>query len=188
MLRITYSLKSNTQILKQILYINKNMVLSQIGENKTLYLKDYNSVFKIVNNRKELVPINYEQIKIQMKQLYSIIGTIQMKQINTNPYFDNLESKEFYFSNSSSSANYSGTIKIVHLSDLNDTSYYSFYNYEKRSQLIELPIESSWLIAYNKTELIINNTHQNQELKLVSIEKDVFDPYFESTKEYKILC
>lgn len=170
-MRINIKITANNKQLTQTLLIAKNEVLIEINEQKLIFFKELNEYFKIDEPNKTLVNVDNVSIQKQLESIKQMLGKIEPKIKNETQSYKDYKSRELEFNSSQNGFSINSQIKTIELNGIAETAFPAFQEFEKQTQLIDIPLEQNEIVAYNKTEIITAQGVQIQELELISVEE-----------------
>lgn len=186
MFKLTYNITINQQCLKQILFINEKMVIISLNNKWSVFHKEMDSSYYLNMDNKSLSVIDYSKFKFQMESISKEFGAIEMCEKKSEEILLGYPSKKYHYKNAQIVPNLNSEIKVVAIPQFDKTAYISYINFEKKNQLIEIPLESNELIAYNITDLIFLQGKQTQKTELILIEEWSFSNDFLEISNYSL--
>ncbi len=100
-----------------------------------------------------------------------MLGEIEPLINNENTDYKGYKSRELEFNGSQNGFSLNSKIKTITLNGITETAFPVFQDFEKQTQLIDIPLLKNEIVAYNKTEIITAQGMQVQELELISVEE-----------------
>lgn len=167
-------LKTKQTINNKEVFINYKIevdkVLIEANQTLILYLKRMDSCYRVNNSFHTLSRIDYGKSLEQINHLREQIGDV----IHNDEKIDNLTIKR-KFSNTNETLKVKGEYKIIKIDGLENTAYFSFYNFDKQQQLIEVPLKEGETISYLESKIILPQGTQMQKSEIISYESNSDD-------------
>ncbi len=187
MYKLTYNITINKQFLEQILFINERMLIISLNNKWSVFLKERNKSYFIDMDNKSLSLIDYSKFKLQMESFSKEFGTIEIRKKDSEEILHGYPIKKYQFTNVQTVPSLNSEIKFVTVPKFDKTSYLAYINFEKQSQLIDIPLKINDLIVSNVTELVFLQGKQTQKTELIIIEKYDFSKEFLEISNYTLI-
>lgn len=184
MYRLIYTIKIKEQILLQEILINDSIVIIFFNNKKSIYIKKNNGLYLVDSENQMLSLINTSSFQKHNEILSKKIGFISNEKESRQEYIYGYLSQLYNCRNNDSSFNCK--IKTICVPDFEFTSYNSYYNFAIGNQLVGIPLSKNEVLAYNKTEINLNEIKQIVETELTIIEKIKIQNDLLKIVDYKI--